>query len=230
MPLVPPDMNAVRRVLIVKLSAIGDMVHALPVSAALGDAFPHLELTWIVEPMSAPMVTGNPYLKEVIVLPAEWRINRFSARSVRHFRLLREDLRARQFDMALDLQGLSKSALIAWASGARYRYGYDWIREIAPLVEHRIPRRPESLHVVEQLLDVARFLGAPVSQVRFPLHIPADDEARAVELLREVGIDADRPYLALNPTSGGGGYKDWGVDRFAALLNALEGEDALPVV
>src|SRR5437588_5982324 len=100
MPPTPPDMRAIERVAIVKLSAIGDLVHALPVSAALGDAYPHLEISWIVEPMSAPMVTGNPYLKEVIVLPAEWRINRFSPAAVRDFRALSRDLHAREFDLS----------------------------------------------------------------------------------------------------------------------------------
>src|SRR4051812_41944575 len=114
----PPDMSRIRRLLIVKLSAIGDMVHALPVAAALSDAFSHLEISWAVEEMSAPMLTGNPYLKEVIVIPAEWRVNRFSLASARRFRTMSRELQKRQFEVALDLQGLSKSALIAWASGA----------------------------------------------------------------------------------------------------------------
>ena len=78
----PPDMSRVERILIVKLSSIGDVIHALPVSAALHDAFPHVELSWVVEEMSAPMVTGNPCLHEVIVLPASMRKQRFSPASI----------------------------------------------------------------------------------------------------------------------------------------------------
>ncbi len=228
--MMPPDMKTIRRVLIVKLSAIGDLVHALPVSAALGDAFPHLELTWIVEPMSAPMVTGNPYLKEVIVLPAEWRINRFSPQAFRRFRALSRDLRARGFDMALDLQGLSKSALVAWASGAKYRYGYDWLQEIAPLLERRVPRRPESLLAVEQYLDVARFLGAPVNEVKFPLHIPEEADAASREMLRAAGVDPEAPFAVVNPSAGGWGHKGWPPDRTSALVEALGRREGLPVV
>jgi heptosyltransferase-1 len=229
MTLTPPDMRAVRRALIVKLSSIGDVVHALPVSAALGDAFPHLEIAWVVEQMSAPMVEGNPYLKEVIVLPAGWR-RRWSLESARQFLALRRELRARRFDLAIDLQGLSKSALVARASGARHRYGYDWLRELAPLLETRVPRRPESVHVVEQFLDVARFLGAPVPEVKFPLHIPEEEEARACALLAEAGIAPEQPFLAVNPTSGGGGHKGWGEERFAAALNDLARDPGLPFV
>ena len=62
-------MASVRRVLIIKMSAMGDIIHALPVSAALGEAFPQIELTWAVEEAFAPMVTGNPYLTDVLTLP-----------------------------------------------------------------------------------------------------------------------------------------------------------------
>lgn len=227
---VPPDMSRVRRVLIVKLSAIGDVVHALPVSAALGDAFPHLEITWIVEESAAPMVQSNPYLKEVIILPNRMK-KRLSPATLPLFLALRRDLRSRRFDIALDLQGLSKSALIAWASGAPYRFGYDWLREFAPLLVKRIPRRPESVHIVDQFLDVARFLGAPVKEVKFPLHILEEEEASARALLREVGIDMNRPYMVINPSEGGGGHKSWGAERLAALLHYLEKSgERLPTV
>jgi heptosyltransferase-1 len=223
-------MSCVRRVLIVKLSAIGDVVQALPVSAALGDAYPHLEMTWVVEESAAPMVEGNPYLKEVLVLPNRMK-KRLSPATIPLFLALRRNLRARKFDVALDLQGLSKSALIAWASGAQYRFGYDWMREFAPLWVKRIPRRPESVHVVEQFLDVARFLGAPVSQVKFPLYIPEEEVVHAQALLQEVGIDPKRPYMVINPSEGGGGYKSWGAARWAALLNSLQqSNERLPTV
>jgi len=227
---VPPDMRQIKRILIVKLSSIGDVVHALPVTAALGEAFPHIEISWIVEQMSAPMVEGNPYLKEVIILPPDWRKNRLSARSFRMFGDMRRDLRGRQFDIALDLQGLSKSALVAWASGAKYRFGYDWLRELAPRLETRVPRRPESIHVIDQFLDVARFLGAPVTQVKFPLHIPTEAAESARAMLHEVGIESSQPFMVINPSTGGGGNKGWGSERFASLLDELKMDPAMPAV
>lgn len=223
-------MRAVKRLLIVKLSSIGDVVHALPVSAALGDAFPHLEISWIVERMSAPMVQGNTYLKEVIVLPPEWRKNRLSVDAFRAFGRLRRELRAREFEVAIDLQGLSKSAIVAWASGAKYRYGYDWLRELAPRLETRVPRRPQSVHVIDQFLDVARFLGAAADEVKFPLEIPLEEVASTLALLREAGIAPEKPFLVVNPSSGGGGNKGWGAERFAALLDTVSGDPGFPAV
>ncbi len=229
MPSTPPDMRTVERVAIVKLSAIGDVVHALPVSAALKEAFPKIHLTWIVEQMSAPMVEGNPYLDEVIVLPASLR-NRLSFTSLSGFAALRRELRAKRFDLALDLQGLSKSALVTWATGARYRFGQDWLRELAPLFETRIPRQPDSIHVVDQLLDTARFLGASVNAVKFPLYIPRDAEEAAGEMLKECGIDPKADYTVYNPSHGGGGFKGWSTEGFVDLLGELKSIPGVPAV
>src|ERR1051326_3673344 len=146
----PPvvDMTSVRRILIIKLSALGDIIHALPVSAALGEAFPHLELTWAVEEAFTPLISGNPYLAHILTLPKiRGRQLRSPAFHRDYFRRLR-DVRDRRFDLTLDLQGLTKSAVVAAASGARVRLGYHWLREAAAFMERPIPRRAESVHIV----------------------------------------------------------------------------------
>ncbi len=226
----PPDMSKVRNLLIVKLSSIGDVVHALPVSAALKETHPHLKISWVVERMADPIVQGNPYLEEVITLPADWRKNRMSIGSARLFAEIRKELRARRFDAVIDLQGLSKSALIAWASGAKYRYGYDWLRELAPFLLQRIPRQPESVHVVDQFMDVARYLGAKNTTIKFPLSIPPDEEKRALDLLEHAGMDLKHPFLVVNPSSGGGGNKGWGAEKFSAFIDSFTSKTGLQIV
>jgi len=226
----PPDMFKVRHLLIVKLSSIGDVVHALPVSAALKETYPHLKISWVVEQMAAPIVQGNPYLEEVITLPADWRKNRMSMRSAWLFTDIRKELRARRFDVAIDLQGLSKSALIAWASGAKFRYGYDWLRELAPFLVQRIPRHPESVHIVDQFMDVARYLGANNTKIQFPLCIPPEEEKSALDLLERAGLDLNHPYLVINPSSGGGGNKGWGGEKFSAFIDAFTSKTGLQIV
>jgi len=223
---VPPDMGQIEHILIVKVTSLGDVVQALPVSAALGEAFPHVRLSWLVGEQAAPLLRGNPYLHEVLVIPGDW-YRRLSApwRLVR----VRRQLQARRFDMAIDLQGLSPSALLAWLSGARHRFGWDWLRQFSDRLVQRVPRRPESVHVVDQLLDVARFLGAPVRSVKFPLAISPADDARALELLARGGIDDGQPFLAVNPTDGAGRRKGWSVERLVNLL-AILARDGLPVV
>src|SRR5438034_4016718 len=95
-----PDLRNLRRLAIIRSSSIGDVTHALPLSAALGEAFPNLELTWIVEEMSAEIVTGNPYLKEVIVIPrSRWKKGRWHSPQIwREYMAFLAGLRRRQFD------------------------------------------------------------------------------------------------------------------------------------
>ena len=225
---VPPDLVGARRVLIVKLSALGDVVHATPVAAALRDAFPHLEVDWAVEPPAAPLLARCSAVTEVRVAARARRTRRLLPTVMSDFTALARELRARRYDIALDLQGLTKSAILAWASGARVRLGYDWLRELAPLFVRRVRRRPESIHVVDQLLDVARSLGAHAPAVRFPIEPSDADLAQACELLREAGLEHGKPFLVLNPTDGGGGGgKGLPPATMAEAMDRVTGETGL---
>src|SRR5262245_55151213 len=156
-----PDLRALRRVLIIRLSSIGDVIHALPVSAALGEAFPHLELTWIVEESAADVVRDNPYLHDVIVVPRErWKRGRKSPDIWREYLGFLRMLRERRFEVSLDLQGYAKSGLMAWAAAAPYRLGWWKQQDMAGMISRPLPHRPESIHRVDWFLDVARALGA----------------------------------------------------------------------
>lgn len=223
------DMASVRRVLIIKLSAMGDIIHALPVSAALKEVYPHLELTWAVEERFASLVEGNPCLTGVLKLPKvqgrHLRSGRFYRDYFGRFRILRRE----GIDLALDLQGLTKSAVVAVASGADTRLGYHWLREMASLVERPVPRRPESIHIVEQYLDVARSLGANPHTVRFPFSIPAEALAAVEALLHAQGIDPEKPFVSINPASARA-EKEWGAAQYATLIDRLHQELELPTV
>lgn len=229
MNLQPVDLNQVRRVLIIKMSALGDIVHALPVSAALKQTYPHLELSWAVEEMFAPLVAYNPYLHKVFKLP------KMSGRRLRSGKAWREcvkklnGIRQENFEVTLDLQGLTKSATVAAWSGAKVRLGYHWLRELAPLMEAPVPQQPGSVHIVDQYLDVARFLGAEPRRVQFPLVVPDEDEQAVTQMLREGGIAEGAPFIAVNPASAQR-IKMWGVEKYGGLLDAVSEELGLPAV
>ena len=123
------------------------MTHALPLSASLHEAFPNLKITWIVEEMSAEIVVGNPTLHEVIVVPrSRWKQGRWRSPQIwREYFAFMKTLRARRFDVTLDLQGYAKSAFMALATGAKHRYGWWRLRDGANLVSRSLPRRPQSL-------------------------------------------------------------------------------------
>ncbi len=226
-----PDLRDARRLLIIRLSSIGDVVHALPVSAALGEAYPRLEITWLVEEMSADIVNGNSYLTDVIVIPrSRWKRGRWNSPRVwKEYATFLADLRRRNFDVTLDLQGYAKSAIMAFATGAPRRYGWWRLRDGANLVSRALPHSPDSLHRVDWYLDVARSLGAAPSRVCFPIHIPDVARNRVADLLQAGGIEPAARYVALNPAVGSG-TRRWGAGRFAECIARIGNDFGLPTV
>ena len=225
----PSLLNGANRVLIVKLSAIGDVIHALPVAAALKEAYPHLAIDWAVEEPFVPLLSGNPCLRQVIPLPKLRGSRLRSASFRRDYRKRLRDLRENSYDVSLDLQGLTKSAVVAVASGAKVRLGYHWLREAAKFLEKPVPRRPESVHIVDQYLDVARFLGANPSAVRFPFEIPDEDAIIGERLLAEANLNPGAKFVTLNPASAKA-EKEWDSAKFAALADKILAERGLPSV
>lgn len=226
----PIDLQRIQRVAIVKLSSIGDVVHALPVSASLKRSFPHLQICWITEERCAEIVTGNPYLHEVLTIPGKaWRHGAWQPRSWQQLRRTIYTLRSRRFELTIDLQGLLKSAVVAWLTGARLRIGYHWQREGAWLFNRVVPKEPTSVHVVQEYLDVARFLGAETESVEFPLYIPLEADKRVAEVLRKEGIPSAEAFVSINP-SAGRQFKRWRTERWAELIERIHRQHRLPVV
>ena len=114
------------RVLVVRLGAMGDVIHALPAVSALARALPQGKVDWIVEPRWACLLEGNPYLHAVVELPLHaWRKEPFRTGSWRAARELIAEVRATRYDLVIDLQGLIKSASLARVTGARRRVGFE---------------------------------------------------------------------------------------------------------
>ncbi len=214
-----PNLNQINRVLIIRLSSIGDVVHATPLSVALSEAFPHLEISWLVEEMSAEIVQGNPYLKEVIVVPrSRWKKGGWNSLHIWREKLaFLSSLRARKFDLTLDLQGYAKSGVMALATGAKHRIGWRRLRDGSEWISQAVPPRPESLHRVEWFLDVVGALGVQTETVNFPLTIPDSARQSLNTKLNAYGIEASRPYLVLNLATGNE-VRRWGVEKYAELV------------
>jgi heptosyltransferase-1 len=219
-------------VAIVKLSSLGDVVHALPVAASLRAGLPGARLAWIVEAREAGILAGHPALSEVITVDTRrWRRARRPrdlAGAARELRALRDRLVAARIDVTLDLQGLWKSALLARLTGAPVRLGFtaSWCREplSAWLHTRRVAPAAEAAHVVEQYLALLEPLGIRSRVLDFPL--PRDPEAEAVveEFLAAGGLKPRDRLVVLNPGAGRPD-KRWPTERFAELARRL-GEDA----
>ena len=213
------------RFLIVRLSSIGDVVHALPAVAALGEAFPQAEICWAIEKRHAVLLDGNPFVHRVISLDTlGWRSRFASGDTLEEVARSIHALRELPFDAAIDFQGLIKSGFIAWISGSRERLGFaeNWLREPAAGVFYTERVSPHGRrHVVEMNLALVERLGAPAlspPQWRFPLPCSSSDEQAVEERLAALGV---KEFIIINP---GGGWvsKRWSPQDYAELLRLIE--------
>jgi len=163
------------RILIVKLSSFGDVLHALPTLEALRVLYPTGQLTWLVESAYAPLLEDHPALDEVWTAPRLRPGQIFSrANPSRLYRLLRR-LRRQPFDVVIDLQGLLKSAVWVALAHSPRKLGYDRTREGSyRVLSERLPPFDREAHAVLRYLNLAHHLGAPVTPARFRLGLGAE--------------------------------------------------------
>jgi len=219
------------RIALVKLSSLGDVVHALPVAATLKAARPGARLVWVAERREAALLRGHPALDEVIVADTRgWRRARTPAAvraALAEVRALRRRLSAWRLDVALDLQGLMKSGLITAACGAPLRVGFaaGWGREPlhALFVNRRVQPPPSARHVVDQYLALLAPLAVEDRRHDFCLPVTPAAEARMEEWLAATGLKPQRRLVVLNPGAGRA-EKRWPVEHFAALACRLAQE------
>src|SRR5436309_109662 len=212
------------RILIVKLGSIGDLVHTLPSLAAMRRGLPRAEISWAVERGSSEILRDNPFLDRLIEIDTKaLRRGLMSGETLRAPRQQLRLLRASAFDLALDFQGLIKSAMIARLSGARRIVGFarEALREPpSRVLLHETISVPQGLHVIRKNLALVEGalripIPAEADEFQFPIAIePAHED----EAANAVGVD--RPYAILNP---GGGWptKLWSAEKFGALADEL---------
>jgi heptosyltransferase I len=201
------------RILLVRLSAIGDVIHAMPVACALRAKFPRALLVWAVEERAAELIQGHPAIDRRIVLPRGW------LRSPRGVWQLRNQLKSFAFDTAIDVQGLTKSAAVAWLSGAKRRIGMGgrWGREISRWLNNRLVDTG-NLHAIERGLKLLEPLGIQSPEVRFNVPAAATDREAAEDVLKCLGMDAGFVLIA---SGAGWPSKLWPVDRYASVAAYL---------
>ena len=213
-----------QRILIIKPSAIGDVVHALPVLNLLRRRWPAAHVSWLVTPACAGLLERHPQLDEVIRFERRefgrgWRSPRAAVDLLRFMR----DLGRRKFDLVIDLQGLFRSGWLAAAAKAPVRVGPAGAREGAWLFyTHRVPTGPVEQHAIERYLTIAEAVGCERGPVEFHFAVDDDDRAHVARL-------TPGRYAVLMP---GANWptKQWPAERFAALVGPLRDQFGLECV
>ena len=209
------------RLLIVRLSSLGDCVHTIPVAAALRRRFPDADLDWLVDTRYRELIELVPAVTRAVTVDSG-SLNRFT----RVIQLVR-DLRRRSYDVVIDAQGLWKSAVIARLCGARrvVGFGSNQVREWgATWLYTDTVTTPAALHVIEKNLALAVHLGAESGVPAFPVaEVTSDAPARARLAL---GIDATASFAILNPGAAWSS-KCWIPASYGALARRLRDRHAL---
>ncbi|PKN17940.1 MAG: lipopolysaccharide heptosyltransferase I [Deltaproteobacteria bacterium HGW-Deltaproteobacteria-6] len=219
-------------ILIVKLSAIGDVIHTLPSLTALRRLFPDAHITWAVEEAASDLVIHHPCLDEVLISRRKSWIKDIKAGKFpstwREIRSFVKQLRQRQYDIVIDFHGLLKSSVIVFLSRGKRKLGYDSWQELSGLfLNEKIPEDMNK-HAVDRYLDFARYLGAKTDQVEFTLPLTDKTKSDAERLLNACRLKA-KQYIAVNPIAFWE-TKLWNNEKFARLADLIQEKLKLDVV
>jgi lipopolysaccharide heptosyltransferase I len=205
------------RILLIKLSSVGDVVHAVPVLAGLRRRFPEARIDWLIRPDCADLVRCHPALSGVVPFP------RRAAGPWDHGEQLLESVRAvrrARYDLVVDLHGQLRSGLYALASRAPVRLGYAGWREGACFAyTHRVAEPTRERHAIERYLWFGERLGFPPGEPELALRLPPETDAAAEQLLASRGL-LGRGLAILAPGTVWQ-TKRWGAAGFAAVIRHL---------
>ncbi|MFN3480645.1 MAG: putative lipopolysaccharide heptosyltransferase III [Thermodesulfovibrionales bacterium] len=234
----------IRRILVIKLRHIGDVLLTSPVFRALKETFPEAEVSVLVNGGTEEVLSGNPFIKEIITFDREIKKAPFVERYKEEIRFLRE-IRKRSFDMTVDLTGGDRAAILSFLSGARYRIGWESRKGLIGkrhLYTHLF--RPDGRrHMVLQNLDVVRHFGIDTEDRSVNFFIPDDARAFVKEIFKKNNLQSSswlggtsarlgaglQPIVHIHPTSRWL-FKCWKDEYMAEIIRWLIDNNAIVIV
>lgn len=216
----PIDKNAVKRICIVRPSALGDVARTVPVLVSLKKHCPDAEIDWIVQDTFVAAVAAHPDINEVIGFPRK-HFARFgrNMKATTDFLDWTNNLKHKKYDTVYDCQGLARSALITWCTRSPKRVGFAKAREFASVAYTHKYSVDNSLHTVDQMLSLIEADGVtPIRDMR--LYTTETDAQWWQNRRNEISMIENQPYAVIAPTSRWPA-KRWPINRFAALIDPI---------
>ena len=213
-----------KNILIIKPSAIGDIVMGLPALSALRKAYPEAKITWLVRSEYAALLRNHPDLNEIILFDrktlAKWWC---SWKSFKALLTLFKQLRSEHFDAVIDLQCLLRTAFFSFITGAKHRYGQGGAREFASLFyNHKTRHGTNCPHVVDFYLKIVESVTGRQALGEFV--VPYDEYAEdSVRRLLAGGHVVDNNYIVIIPGASNP-QKCWPAENFAAVAKRIHSE------
>lgn len=229
--MVKSAMNIIpEKILIIRLSAIGDVVRTLPALRALRHTFPAAYIAWVVEENAQDLLEGQPDLNHLFIFKRKkWSkgiigVHNFLNTSKEVFDFFRK-LREKHFDLVLDFHGIFKSGLIGFLSGAPLRVGFSrhYVKELNYLFNnYHIALKTDAISRIERNLNFIRFLDIHCDNQEAIIPITDEDRHAINDFFTERGLGEHTPLLAIHPgTSQKTLYKRWNISCYATLADKL---------
>jgi lipopolysaccharide heptosyltransferase I len=223
-------MSASPKILVIRLSSLGDILHALPAFAGLRASFPKGKIDWLVAPKCKFLLSAVPGIDSIHCLDTDALRHLSGSRPAwRRFWSTLHELRAGRYDYAIDFQGLIKTALLSYLSGSKKRLGFskDLVREPpAHWFYHQTLRRPtEQLHILALNQKLAQLAGGKSEPAFCEFLVSENDRSVVDALLKQKQL---RDFVVVNP-GGGWATKRWAPERYGLLAKRIQAELGLPV-
>ena len=217
-------MNKPKKILIVRLSAIGDVIHSTPLLHSLRGKFPDSYIAWAIEDKSSDILLNNPLVDKVFVFPKQkWKKRGFNIKNLCEFFSIIKEIREEKFDIVIDSQELFKSGIIMFLSGTKRRIAHAGTREFAHVfANEKLPAHnnfdPNKL-IIERYLEPAAYLGAPVDEIQFSLPPVSREAKNHIDKLLE-NLDENKEIIIFSPATVWES-KHWLEEYWAELLEKL---------
>ncbi|MFB3897740.1 MAG: glycosyltransferase family 9 protein, partial [bacterium] len=216
------------------MSSIGDVVHALPALATLRNRYQKSFIAWVVEEKSYDILVNNPYLNQVILFDRKKIVRLFKSghwfQGWTELRKLKKQLTSPRFDIAIDLQGLARSAFIAFLARAKQRVGCYGMRELSHLFSPPPKSGNPNAHAVDRSLQVIQSLDPDiVTIVEFPIAIAEPETRFATEFWNQNQVDDSETIIGIN-LGASHPLKLWGADKFSALIDRVHQDNRFRVI
>jgi 3-deoxy-D-manno-octulosonic-acid transferase/heptosyltransferase-1 len=220
-------------ILIVKLSAIGDVIHTLPALAALRKLYPDANITWAIEEASSDLIKDHPHLDRVVISRRKlWIDDLKHGRIGKPFNEMKsflKELKLQSYDLVIDFHGLLKSAIVVFLSSGKRKLGYDSMQEMSGFfLNEKIPEDMNK-HAVDRYLDFLRYLGADIKEPEFLIPIREENISRIEGFLQANNFDKKERFVAVSPIALWD-TKLWEDEKFARLCDRITKELKVRVV
>ncbi|MCF6248657.1 MAG: glycosyltransferase family 9 protein [Desulfobacula sp.] len=209
----------IKKILIIKPSALGDIVHSLPFLSAIKNKFPNAKIDWVVAHGLHTFLEDHPLIDNLWVIKKDqWKKLVNLNQSLKEINILRKGLKTEHYDVSIDLSGLLRSGIISWFSKASVKLGFKESDEGSPFFYTHKIHGSMNIHAIDRYLEIAKFMGCAtgefgkISKIDYPF-APYDHQP---EILKEL----PKKYLVMSPSAGKPANR-WQAEKYGRLAGRL---------